>query len=150
MAALTGVMTADFTQFTTEIDRSIVKLQQFERAGEGTSESITGFADSLGTADRLLGSVGVRISPQIAALRELGSVAGLTVGQLGAIGTASVTVGTAIAGWELGRAVAGWTNLDEVIANATASLLGWGDVAAQRAGAGMDVLNRATQIAGRT
>jgi hypothetical protein len=150
MAALTGVMTADFTQFTTEIDRSVTKLQEFERAGAGTSTAISGFADSLGTADRLLGSVGVRISPQIAALRELGNVAGLTVSQLGAVGTASVTVGTAIAAWELGRAIAGWTNLDETIANATASLLGWGDVAAQRAGAGMDVLNRATQIAGRT
>ena len=48
-----------------------------------------------------------------------------------------------------GRLRAG-SNLDETIGNATASLLGFGDVAAQRAGASMDVLTRATQIAGRS
>ena len=149
MAALTGVMTADFTQFVTEVDRSVIKLQELERGATETDSALGGFSDGLSQVDKTLGAVGVRISPQIQAMRELGAASGKTASELGLVGTAGLAVGAAMAGWQLGRMAAEWLGLDEAIGNTTAKLLGWGDVAGQTAGARMDVLTRATQLAGR-
>src|SRR6187397_2643864 len=143
-------MTADFSDFHFQIDKSVTKLKSLEGAAEHTTGSMGEFSEGLGTVDKTLGVLGIRIGPQIQALRELGSAAGKTASEIGLIGTAGLTVAAAVGGWQIGRMIADFTGLDEIIGNTTASLLGFGDVAAQRAGAGMDVLNRATQIAGRT
>jgi hypothetical protein len=150
MAQLSGVMTADFSDFHFEIDKSITKLKGLEGATGYTNSSMNEFSEGLGTVDKTLGVLGIRIGPQIQALRELGSAAGKTASEIGLIGTAGLTVASAVGGWQIGRMIADFTGLDEIIGNTAASLLGFGDVAAQRAGAGMDVLNRAAQIAGRT
>ena len=150
MAQLSGVMTADFSDFHFEIDKSVTKLKDLESAAGHTNSGMGEFSEGLGTVDKTLNVLGIRIGPQIQALRELGSAAGKTASELGLIGTAGLTVAAAVGGWQIGRWIADVAGLDEVIGNATASLLGFGDVAAQRAGASMDVLNRAAQIAGRT
>jgi transcriptional regulator with XRE-family HTH domain len=149
MAALSGVMTADFTQFTTEIDKSIVKLQQFERAGEQTEGAMGGMADGLAIADKTLGAMGIRISPAIQSLRELGNAANITYDKLGLLGSAGALGASFTVGWQIGTAIADFYGLHEAIGNATASLLGWGDVVAARAGAQTEALARATKAAGR-
>jgi hypothetical protein len=150
MAQLSGVMTADFSDFHFEIDKSITKLKGLEGAAGHTNSSMGEFSEGLSAVDKTLGVLGIRIGPQIQALRELGSAAGKTASEIGLIGTAGLTVAAAVGGWQIGRMIADFTGLDEIIGNTAASLLGFGDVAAQRAGAGLDVLNRAAQIAGRT
>jgi len=150
MPALNGVMAADFSDFFFEVDKSVVKLKELEGASAHTSGSIDAFGEGMSQADRILGLFGIRIGPQIQAVRELGAAAGKTASDIGLIGTAGLTVGAALAGWSVGRMVSDFFDLDEAIGNATASLLGFGDVAAERAGAKLDVLNRAAQIAGRT
>ena len=48
MAQLSGVMTADFSDFMFEIDKSVVKLLEFQRARRRhESESLDGFSDGL-------------------------------------------------------------------------------------------------------
>ena len=150
MAQLSGVMTADFSDFMFEIDKSVVKLQGLEGASAQTNSAMGEFSQGLGTVDKTLSVLGIRIGPQIQALRELGSAAGKTASEIGLIGTAGLTVAAAVGGWQVGRMISDFVGLDEVIGNATASLLGFGDVAAERTAARMDVLNRAAQITGRT
>jgi len=149
MAALTGTMTADFSDFVIEVDRSVVRLKELEGASGRTSGAIGEFSEGMSAADKMLSLFGIRIGPQIQAVRELGSAAGKTASDIGLIGTAGLTVAAAVGGWQIGRAVADFFSLDEAIGNATASLLGFGDVAAQTAAARFDVLSRATTIAGR-
>ena len=150
MAQLSGVMTADFSDFYFEIDKSVVKLKDLEGAAGRTNSGMGEFSEGLGTVDKTLNVLGIRIGPQIQALRELGSAAGKTASDIGLIGTAGLTVAAAVGGWQIGRWISDVAGLDEVIGNATASLLGFGDVAAERTAARVDVLNRAAQIAGRT
>ena len=150
MAALTGSLTADFSGFVTEVDKSVTKLHELERAGTGTANAVGTFADSLSVADKTLAQAGIHIGPQIQAMRELSAAVGKTVTEFGLLNSTVAMAAAFKQGWDIGRMIADWLDLDEKIGNATASLLGWGDVAAQRAGASMDVLNRATQIAGRT
>ena len=150
MAALTGVMTADFSDFVFEVDRSVVKLKELEGTSAHTSGAIGDFSEGMSAADRTLGLFGVRIGPQIQALRELGGAAGKTASDIGLIGTASLTAAAAVGGWTIGRTIADFFDLDEAIGNAAASLLGFGDVAAAQGAAKIDVLNRAAEIAKRT
>lgn len=150
MAQLSGVMTADFSDFHFEIDKSVTKLKELEGATGHTTGTFNQLDQGLSAADKTLGALGIHIGPQIQAMRELGNVAGLTFDKLGLWGSLGLAASIGTATYQLTTMITEWTGLDKVIGDATASLLGWGDVAAQRAGAGMDVLNRATQIAGRT
>ena len=73
----------------------------------------------------------------------------MTVSELGLLESAGAALGAAYGGWKVGRMVADFFDLDKKISNVTAKLLGFGDVAAQSAGAKADVLALATQRAGR-
>jgi len=149
MAQLSGVMTADFSDFMFEIDKSVVKLKDLEGATVHTYTALGGMADGLSQVDKTLNLFGVRLGPQVQALRELGSVAGLTYDKLGLWGSLGAVGASFAAGWQIGTWITQWTGLDEAIGNATAKLLGWGDVAAANAGAQTEALAVATQRAGR-
>jgi len=82
-------------------------------------------------------------------LNDVAEGAGLTVAQLGLLGTATAVVGTAMAAWNIGRSIADFFELDDAISTSVASMMGWGDVAGEEAGAAADVLARASQHAGR-
>jgi hypothetical protein len=148
MAALSGVLAADFSQFVTEIDRSVVKLKEFETASGQTDNALGGMAEGLGQVDKTLGLFGVRIGPQVQALRELGNVAGLTWEKLGAVGGLGLAAGLGVATYEITKMAVEFSGLDTAIGNATARLIGWGDVAAANATAQTDALALATQRAG--
>jgi len=148
MAQLSGVMTADFSDFHFEIDKSIVKLKDLEGATAGTNNSMGGFADGLSAVDKTLGLFGIRIGPQIQALRELGNVANLTFDKLGLLGSAGAIAATAVGSYKITEAVSAWAGLNTVLGDLIATAGGFDDVA-QRVGARLDVLQRATAIAGR-
>jgi hypothetical protein len=161
---------ADFTEFNTGVTVAEDKLKGIEGEASKTADAlgkvptalattntaaregasgVTQLGQALGTVDKTLGLAGVNIGKEIGALKELGTVAGKTATELGLIATAGAVVGTALASWNVGRAVAGFFDLDKKIGDATARLLGFGDVAAQVAGAQMDELMRASLRAGR-
>jgi hypothetical protein len=149
MAQLNGVMTADFSDFAFEVDKSVVKLKELEGASGHTSGAIDDFSQGLSAADKTLGLFGVNIGPQIRALKELTGILGQNVTQMGLWQVAGAGAAAAMAGWQIGTMISDWGGLEEKIANATAAALGFGDVATERLGAKMDVLSRASQLAGR-
>jgi hypothetical protein len=116
-------------------------------AHAAAAPQVNDLTGSLQTFDGILGSLGIHIGPEIKAVGEIGSAAGKTSSQLGGLATAGLVVGASVAGWQLGRAVADLFDLDEAIARNTAKLFGWGDVAAQTAGAAADVLAHGAGIA---
>jgi hypothetical protein len=119
-------------------------------ASTTTTASMGGFTQGLSTADRTLSALGVNIGPQIRALDELAAASGKSAASLGAFATAGAVAAAAVAGWQVGRMIADFLGLDKAIGDATASLLGFGDVAKEEAGAGADVLEKASIIAKRS
>lgn len=146
--AISAKFEADFSQFSSEVAKADAGLKNMTATTGVTTNAFTNLHTSLSASDRVLASLGVNIGPQIRAIGEMGEVVGKTARELGAVATAGLAVSAAFAGWQLGRHIADWFDLDEAISNATASLLGWGDASAAAAGSRMDVLARATQIAG--
>lgn len=108
---------------------------------EHASLKMGGLKGELMKFDGILASMGINLSGPIRAIGELGDMAGKTVGQIGMIGTAGAALGAAYGGWQVGRMISDFFGLDKAIGNATAKLMGWGDVAGEEAAAGADALN---------
>jgi hypothetical protein len=113
-----------------------------------TQSNADRFRGSLQSFDGVMASLGVNIGAEARALGELSSAAGKTASELGLVSTAGLAAGAAFAGWKIGRVIADFFELDKAIGEAAASLLGWGDVAGQVAGANADVLAKASKAAG--
>jgi hypothetical protein len=154
MAAVTGKIEADFSQFETEVKKAEVSLRGMEAGAakvavaidnmsEGTTPGINSLRDSFGQVDQVLAASGVNIGKYVRGLSEIAEASGKSAGQIGLMGTAGLVAGAAITGWQIGRAIADFFELDTAIAKATASLMGWGDVAAEVGGAKQDTINRA-------
>ena len=124
-------------------------FQRISDTAGGTTNAFGTLRAGITQADKTLGVFGLQIGPQIEALEELSGAAGKTASSIGAIGTAGLVVAAGIGGWQIGRAVAGFFDLDKTISQATARLMGWGDVAEQEAAAKTDTLAKASKIAGR-
>jgi len=155
MAALTGVMTADFTGFLTEVDKSVVKLKQLESASDQTSAGMQEFSHGINQVDQSLSAVGINIGKPVKALQELSALAGKNVGDMGLPALAGSMATAAVAGYELGQGIIELSNyfgvdLVKSIGDSTAKLLGWGDLAAETAAAKAMNLSRASDIAGRS
>ncbi len=76
-------------------------------------------------------------------LGALGGASGSAAVNLGRLQQAALVAGAAFAGWQIGRWIAQTFDLDTKIANLTARVLGFGDAAAQAAGAKQDTINLA-------
>lgn len=85
----------------------------------------------------------------VAELGNLTQMATGAAGAVGTLGTALAGIGVVITGAKIGAWLGEWAKTETVIPNFTAKILGWGDAAAQAAGAGADVLARASATAGR-
>jgi hypothetical protein len=131
----------DITQFVGGVE------QLADRMTGTATPSFDKFTQSLDRTDRVLNAAGVSTSREMAALRELSSAATMTAGELGGITTAGLAVAAALGGWQIGRRISEMLGLDEIIGNATASLLGFSP-AAEAAGAKADVLAKASRTAG--
>lgn len=131
---------------TTDLDAGLAKTAT---AAGGTASAMGGVSTGLKTADKALGAMGVSIGPAINAFDEMTAVAGKSVKEVGAFGLATSALAAGLAGWKAGRMIAEFFDLDTAIGEATAKLIGWGDVAEEVAGAKADTLARATKAAGR-
>lgn len=135
-----------------EVPPGFLKISEAARGiGKSTADAVGPVTDlhgALNTFDSVLNAVGIHITPEVRALGELGTASGQTVSQLGALATAGLAVGAGIGGWKIGRAIAEFFDLDDAISRVAAHLLGFGDVAAQVAGANADKLAEASRRAG--
>lgn len=157
--AITAQFDADFSAFNTEVGKAEQQLTLFEMSTAKTGTSIAGMGttttktttqfntmtQSFQQFDGVLNAVGIHLGPAVKGLNDIGAASGKSASQLGLFATAGLLVGAAMAGWNIGRKIADLLGLDEAIANSTAKLMGWGDVAAQTAGAKADVLALATK-----
>jgi len=134
-----AVAISNFKTTTTATRKEVDELSA--TVGKTTSTFST-LATGLSTADKTLGAFGVHIGPEIHALREFGEISGKSVGELGALGTATGVTAAAFAGWNIGRKVAEVFDLDTKIASLTDRMLGLG-VATQTAAAQQDSIARA-------
>jgi hypothetical protein len=146
---------ADFSQFVSETKKADAGLEglmgksvRLSDEFVKTQSNADRFRGSLQSFDGVMASLGVNIGAEARALGELSTAAGKTASELGLVSTAGLAAGAAFAGWKIGRMVSDFFELDEAIGNATAKLLGWGDVAGQVAGANADVLAKASKAAG--
>jgi hypothetical protein len=124
------------------------KLQAMADATKGVAAPAGSMADKFREFDGVLGALGIHLHSEISGLADLGAASGKSAGEIGLVGIAGLAVGAGIAGWKIGRAAADFFDLDAKVGAATAKLLGFGDVAAQVAGARADVLARASKTAG--
>lgn len=159
-----ATLDADFSTFQAEAAKAEAELGKLAQSAEAADKSLGGMASAQNTSasstnsavtslrqfDGVLAAVGVNINSQIRAVDELAAAAGKTAGQIGALGTAGLVVGTAFAGWETGRAIAGFFGLDEKVSHLTTSLFGLNDVQKQTALAQQDTIDKASALAGRT
>lgn len=162
---LTGALQADFSDFVTEATKASAALGQMESEAKKTGITLaktgqevdgvgkkTGGLDSLSkglrTVDASANAMGVSLSKPIQAIEEISQVSGKTAKDLGVLGTAGAVAGAALAGWQVGRWIAEITGADAAISKLAASLLGFGDVAAQEAGAKADVFALALKRTG--
>lgn len=124
------------------IDGVAVSIEKVRKPTDSLHQSFQKF-------DSVLASVGVNLGTEVRAMGELSQASGKGAASLGGFEKAGLAVGAMMAGWKIGRMAAEFFNLDEKIGNATAKLLGWGDVAALSAANKMDTLAKATAIAGK-
>ena len=117
----------------------------------GATSKLAGLSAGLGQVDRILAAMGTNIGPQIGALRELElAVGGLSTGltRLGWIG--AVTGGALIAmNTDWGKVGEKIEDVRGTIADTTASLMGWGNVAKEEAAANAHLLAEASATAER-
>lgn len=159
-----GVTTLTASQASRNLDlleRAMDKMrltsQEIPASMKATAEQlqfVARSADSAGTSgqnvtaayrqfDGVLQSMGINLGPQVKAIEDIAGAAGKSAKDVGALGAAGLALGAAYAGWNVGRMIANFFDLDTKIAGATARLMGYGDVAAETAGAKQDVINRA-------
>lgn len=125
------------------MSKSAAEVQKLGDAAKTATNPFSNLHAAAEKFDGVLAVGGVHIREELHGLADLGDAAGKSAGQIGALGTAGLVLGAGIAGWKVGRMIADFFGLDESIGKATASLLGYGDVAAQVAGAKQDSINLA-------
>jgi len=152
--AITASFSADFTQFSGEVNKAEKELTEFEGTADKTGKALVKMGDSsskaaapvrslqtsFGQFDSVLSAMGINVGPVVKGIDEIASASGKTAAQLGTLATAGLAVGAAFAGWKLGRIVADLAGTDEIIGNTVAKWLGWGDVAKETAGAVADAI----------
>jgi len=159
--AITAQFDADFSQFNAEVGKAEQQLNLFEMSTVKTGTAIAGMGtvttktapgvntltSSLRQFDGVLNAAGIHIGPAIKAIEDIGAASGKTAGEVGKLGTAGLIVGTFAAAFTTARWIIDkwFPDLDKAVANSTAKLMGWGDLAAETAGAKMDTLAAATK-----
>jgi hypothetical protein len=133
----------------TSADTTAPSIAALETETAAAASSGMTFKQSFDQVDKSLSAVGVNLGPLPGAITELGSAAGKTATEIGALGTAGLVFASAMAGWNIGTKIGEWTGWTQAIADNTAKLLGWGDVAAVEAAEGAHTLATASEIAGR-
>jgi hypothetical protein len=161
--AITAKFEADFQDFKRGVTEAEAKLETLG-ASAGRAElklvKMTG-ATSAGVApannirlaysqfDGALQSVGVHIGPQIKAIEDLQMATGKSAAGMSGMAKAGAAIGVGVAAWGITRAAMEFFELDKAVAQTWTSMLGWGNVAVEQAGAKADVLARASATAGR-
>src|SRR5262245_527094 len=151
---ITAKFQADFTDFYAATKKAETSLDNLGAATEKSRGFIGGLAGSLGQFDRIFASAGVNIGSTVSALNEMSSAVGKTTTELGLFTTAGIAAGTAMGAYGLTRSLLEATGaaaaLDGAFKKVGEQIMFTGAALdAAQLGAKQDVLNRATENAGR-
>ncbi len=135
--------------FENKVDNVSKKLAEHTAASTRAGNSVGSLTGTYRQFDGILQAAGINIGKHVKGLEDVSAAAGKSTGSLGAVGTAGAALGAGIVGWNIGRAVADFFDLDKAIAQTTASLLGYGNLAAEVSGAKQDTINRAIAAGAR-
>lgn len=119
------------------------RLGSLKEGVKGAGASVDTLRGQYQQFDNILQAGGININKYAKGLFDITEASGKTASQLGLVATAGLAAGAAMAGWNIGRWIAGVFELDQKIAGLVARLMNWGDIAAETAGAKQDVINRA-------
>lgn len=155
--AITGVLTADFSNFETAVKKAEASIKGMEGGAVKAEVALSNMStrsvgptnslrESFGQVDQVLNASGVSVGKYARGLLEIGEMSGKTVGSIGLLATGASVFAAAMAGWQFGTWIAGITGLDKAVAKYADSLT---NLPAEVAAAKQDVLSRATQIAKR-
>lgn len=143
--AIINSVNADIAKLAPSAQKSTRGISKsFEDATPGANSLYKSFRD----VDNILESVGIHARAEVKTLSQLQEVAQSGASSLDTFAKAGLAVGVAMGAWKIGRAISDFFDLDKTIGDLTAKMLGFGDVAAQVAGAQADVLARASKTAG--
>jgi phage host-nuclease inhibitor protein Gam len=151
--AVTGTLNADFSQFYTAVQKADVSLKGMEGGAVKVESAMTQmattplaptntFRESLGQVDQALAATGINVGKYGRGLAEIAEMSGKTVSQLGLLASGASAVAAAMAGWNIGRAIAEFTGLDAAVQKTWASLLGWETAAEGSASATAEFVKR--------
>lgn len=130
-------------QVPPEMMKTAAELRRMGRATEEADRAVGRISKNYQQFDGILSAFGINLGPQAKGLEDIASAADNGGAKITGFAKAGLVMASAMAGWKIGRAVADFFNLDQAIGNATAKLFGWGDVAAEVAGAKQDTLMKA-------
>jgi len=169
--AIASTLQADFSEFVAETRKANAAMQDMQGAAASTSGAMGGVATSMdkagaaaaagegstlklvkgfGAAEGALAAFGVQGVSQISNLGSLAQSAAGAATSFGLVGAGAAVVGTALGAWNLGRYIAEANGLDRAMANLAATLMGWGSVSKETAGAQQDIIDRAKALTGQT
>lgn len=120
-------------QIPTSMMKTAAELRRVATVSDLADASVNKISASYRQFDGILQSLGINIGPYVKGLEDITNLMTGGVASLGAYGTAAAAIATAIGSWKLGEKIGEETGLTKAIAEGTAALLGWGDVAQQRA-----------------
>lgn len=149
--AITGTLTADFSNFYTAVQKAEVSLKSMEggavkvesslnRMSEGPVRSTNTLRESFGQVDQVLSASGVNVGKYARGLVEISEMSGKTASQLGLLATGASVFAAAMAGWQFGTWIAGLTGLDKAVAKYADTLT---NLPAEVAAAKQDTINLA-------
>lgn len=119
------------------------RMSGLSDASVKTTGSMNGLTTVYHQFDGVLQSVGINIGPQVKGIEDIANAATGASGKIGGLASAGLVLGTGIAAWGITRAIMEFLDLDKSVEKAWRTLLGYGDAAAEVAGAKQDVINRA-------
>lgn len=132
-------------QVPIEMSRTAAELRRVGQATDAADASVSRITANYRQFDGVLQSMGINIGPYVKGLEDVIGFAGKGATALGLFGTAGAVVATALTALKIGNTIGEITGLDDWIGKTTASLLGYGDVAAETAAAQQEALNGALE-----
>ncbi|CAB4177328.1 hypothetical protein UFOVP998_14 [uncultured Caudovirales phage] len=129
--------------WATMLNKQVAQMDQFGVVTVKAAGGVSGLGQTYRQFDGVLASAGVHIGPQVKALEDISNAASGAGGKIGFLGGVGLVLGTGMAAWGITRAAMEFTGLDKSVEGAWRSLLKYGDVVAETAGAKQDVINRA-------
>lgn len=116
-------------EIPTSMMKTAAELRRVGTAADAADQSVSRISENYRKFDGILQSFGINIGPYVKGLEDMANLAKGAATGLGLLGAAASVVATAFGAWKSGTHIGEVTGLTKAIAEGTAALKGYGDVA---------------------